>query len=89
MKYWIAFGLMGQICFSMRFAVQWLYSEKKKKSVIPISFWYLSIIGSTILFVYALFYLKDIVFTLGQSFGLLVYSRNLMLIARHKEQASA
>jgi len=80
---------MGQICFSMRFAVQWLYSEKKKKSVIPISFWYLSIIGSTILFVYALFYLKDIVFTLGQSFGLLVYSRNLMLIARHKEQASA
>ena len=85
MKYWIAFGLLGQICFSTRFIVQWLHSEKKKKSVIPISFWYLSICGSAILFAYAAFYLKDIVFTLGQTFGLFIYVRNLMLIHRHKQ----
>lgn len=84
MKYWIVFGLLGQICFSMRFMVQWLYSEKKKKSVIPVSFWYLSIFGSVILFIYAAFYLKDIVFTLGQIFGLFVYSRNLVLIHTYK-----
>lgn len=86
MKYWIAFGLLGQLCFSMRFLIQWLHSERKKKSVIPVSFWYFSIIGSTVLFIYAAFYLKDIVFTLGQTFGLFVYSRNLVLIARHKQQ---
>lgn len=86
MKYWIALGLLGQICFSLRFIVQWLNSEKKKKSVIPISFWYLSIFGSIILFIYAAFYLKDIVFTLGQMFGLSIYSRNLVLIYRHKEE---
>lgn len=84
-KYWIAFGLLGQICFSMRFIFQWIYSEKRKKSVIPVSFWYLSIVGSIILFIYAAIYLKDIVFTLGQMFGLFIYSRNLALIYRHKE----
>ncbi len=85
MKYWIAFGLLGQICFSMRFIIQWLHSERRKKSVIPVSFWYFSILGSMILFIYAAFYLEDIVFTLGQMFGLFIYSRNLVLIARHKE----
>ena len=85
MKYWIAFGLLGQICFSMRFLIQWLHSEKKKKSVIPISFWYFSLVGSVILFIYAAFYLKDIVFILGQSFGLFIYTRNLMLIYKHKK----
>lgn len=85
MKYWIAFGLLGQIFFSMRFVVQWIHSEKRKKSVVPISFWYLSLCGSTILFIYAAFYLRDIVFTLGQAFGLFVYTRNLMLIYGHKE----
>lgn len=85
MKYWVAFGLLGQLCFSMRFFVQWLHSERKKQSVIPISFWYLSMAGSLVLFTYAAFYLKDIVFTLGQAFGLFVYARNLMLIYRRKE----
>ena len=85
MKYWIAFGLLGQICFSIRFFVQWLHSERKKKSVIPHSFWYFSIAGSLILLSYAVFYLRDVVFTLGQAFGLFVYTRNLALIYRHKE----
>lgn len=69
----------------MRFFVQWLYSEKEKKSVIPVSFWYLSIIGSAILFFYAAFYRKDIVFTVGQVCGVLIYIRNLVLVHRHKE----
>ncbi len=85
MNYWTAFGFLGQFAFFMRFFVQWLYSERKKKSVIPIPFWYFSIAGGIILFIYASCYLKDIVFSLGQAFGLLVYSRNLMLIYREKK----
>ena len=81
---WVIFGLSGQILFSLRFIIQWIHSEKKKKSIIPISFWYLSIAGGAVLLVYAI-YRKDIVFTLGQGVGLLVYARNLVLIARHKE----
>ena len=84
-KFWITFGFIGQIFFSMRFLMQWIQSEKRKKSVIPNSFWYFSIAGSLILFTYAVFYLKDPVFTLGQAFGLFVYTRNLMLIYRHRE----
>jgi lipid-A-disaccharide synthase-like uncharacterized protein len=80
----VIFGLLGQLCFSLRFIVQWVYSEKAKKSVIPVSFWYFSLAGGAILFVYAI-YRKDIVFTLGQGVGLIVYARNLVLIARHKE----
>ena len=84
MNYWIAFGFLGQFFFFMRFFVQWLHSEKSKKSVIPVSFWYLSILGSVILFVYAAFYRKDIVFTIGQACGVSIYLRNLVLIYRHK-----
>lgn len=81
---WVIFGLLGQVCFSLRFIVQWIHSEKAKKSIIPISFWYFSVLGGAVLFVYAI-YRKDIVFTLGQGVGLVVYVRNLVLIARHKE----
>ena len=85
---WIIFGLAGQICFSMRFLLQWLHSERKKKSVVPVSFWYFSLVGSMILLVYAI-YRKDIVFMLGQAFGLFVYTRNLALIARHRNGVTA
>lgn len=81
---WVIFGLLGQICFSLRFIVQWIYSEKAKKSIIPTSFWYFSLVGGAVLFVYAI-YRKDIVFTLGQGAGLVVYVRNLVLIAKHKQ----
>ena len=81
---WVIFGLLGQICFSLRFIVQWIQSEKAKKSVIPVSFWYFSMLGGTVLFIYAI-YKKDIVFTIGQGAGLIVYARNLVLIARHKQ----
>ena len=82
---WLALGLAGQLVFTGRFALQWLYSEYKKRSIIPVGFWYLSIIGSALLLAYAI-YREDPVFILGQSFGFIVYLRNLQLIARHKKQ---
>ncbi|MCX7830208.1 MAG: lipid-A-disaccharide synthase N-terminal domain-containing protein [Acidobacteria bacterium] len=80
-KLWIAFGIFGQLLFFMRFFVQWLASEKAKKSVVPVSFWYFSIGGAVILLIYAIYRL-DPVFILGQATGLLIYIRNLMLIRK-------
>ena len=82
---WLALGFAGQLAFTGRFVLQWLYSEYKKRSIIPVSFWYLSIIGSALLFAYAI-YRQDPVFIAGQSFGFIVYLRNLQLIARQKNQ---
>lgn len=78
---WVLIGLFGQFLFSMRFFVQWVASERRKQSVIPISFWYLSIAGSAVLLLYAI-RREDPVFILGQAFGTFVYVRNLMLIYR-------
>lgn len=77
--FWIAFGFLGQAAFSARFLVQWLWSEKRGESFIPIYFWYFSLLGGLILTIYAV-HRRDPVFTVGQAFGLLVYIRNLMLI---------
>jgi len=85
MNGWVLFGFLGQAAFSARFIVQWIISEKNKKSTIPVAFWYLSLIGGTILLVYAV-YKKDPVFVLGQGSGLIVYIRNLILIKRHGSQ---
>ncbi|CRL51952.1 lipid-A-disaccharide synthase N-terminal domain-containing protein [Pseudomonas sp. URMO17WK12:I11] len=78
---WLAVGFIGQIAFTGRFVLQWLYSEYQKRSVIPTSFWYLSIVGSTLLLAYAI-YRQDPVFIAGQAFGSIVYLRNLQLIAK-------
>ena len=83
LTFWLVIGFIGQFMFFMRFFLQWIASEKKKKSVIPIAFWYFSLGGSLLLLTYAI-YRKDPVFILGQSMGFLIYTRNLMLIARHK-----
>jgi len=80
---WLAVGLLGQLLFSMRFLVQWIASEKQKKSIIPVSFWYFSIGGSFLLLAYAIKQ-KDPVFILGQSMGFVIYIRNLVLIDRDK-----
>ena len=80
---WLAVGFVGQIAFTGRFVLQWLYSEYKKRSVIPVSFWYLSIVGSSLLLAYAI-YRQDPVFIAGQAFGSLVYFRNLQLIAKSR-----
>jgi lipid-A-disaccharide synthase-like uncharacterized protein len=81
--YWLYLGFAGQLLFGLRFLVQWVASERKGESVIPIYFWYLSLIGSIILLAYAIFR-RDPVFILGQSTGFLVYMRNLMLIYRKR-----
>jgi lipid-A-disaccharide synthase-like uncharacterized protein len=78
---WTAVGLVGQVIFSLRFIMQWIASERAGRSVVPDVFWYLSIAGSLVLFIYSL-HLKDLVFMLGQSAGFLVYARNLVLRKR-------
>lgn len=84
--WWVMVGLVGQLMFSMRFIVQWVKSEKERRSVIPVAFWYFSLAGGVILFAYAV-YRKDPVFILGQSMGLVIYIRNLWLIHAAKRQA--
>lgn len=81
MNFWIILGLFAQFLFFMRFFVQWIVSEKKGESTIPVSFWYFSIAGSFLLLIYSI-YRKDAVFILGQSVGSFVYIRNLILIYR-------
>jgi lipid-A-disaccharide synthase-like uncharacterized protein len=76
-------GFIGQAVFMSRFVVQWVVSERAKKSIIPISFWYLSLCGSALLLFYAIS-VQDPVFVLGQLFGFIVYIRNLILIHTHK-----
>ncbi len=76
---WIVFGLIGQAMFASRFIVQWVCSEKRKESYVPVLFWYLSMAGGLILLIYAT-YRRDPVFMIGQATGIFVYSRNLMLI---------
>lgn len=77
---WLGIGLVGQALFSMRFLVQWLASERAKKSVMPKQFWYLSLAGGITLLAYAV-YRQDPVFIIGQLTGAFIYSRNLFLIA--------
>lgn len=77
----LVIGFIGQGLFASRFIFQWIYSEKKGKSVIPIQFWYLSIFGGIGLLIYAISR-KDPVIILGQLFGILIYARNLYLIYR-------
>ena len=81
---WLAVGFAGQLAFTGRFALQWLYSEYKKRSIIPLGFWYLSLVGSALLLAYAI-YRRDPVFIVGQSFGFIVYIRNLQLIRKRKQ----
>ena len=78
---WIAFGFAGQALFTSRFLVQWLSSERLGRSVIPRSFWYLSIAGSAVLLTYAI-HRSDPVIITGQLFGFVVYIRNLQLLRR-------
>lgn len=80
---WIAIGFVGQAIFTMRFVVQWLASERAKRSLIPVAFWFLSVGGGVVLLAYAL-HRADPVFIAGQAGGLVVYGRNLWLIYREK-----
>jgi lipid-A-disaccharide synthase-like uncharacterized protein len=78
---WLGVGLVGQAFFSARFLVQWIASERSRRSVIPVSFWYYSIGGGLTLLAYSIYRL-DPVFIVGQGAGLFIYARNLHLIHR-------
>ncbi len=85
---WLAFGFLAQGMFFGRFLLQWIASEKKKESVIPIGFWWLSLAGGLMLFSYAV-HRKDPVFIVGQGMGILIYLRNLYFIyAKRSQQKS-
>ena len=81
--HWLIIGFIGQVAFGARFVIQWIASEKKGESTIPLAFWYCSIAGSIILLTYAI-YREDPVFILGQSLGSIIYIRNLILIDRKR-----
>jgi len=81
---WLAIGFLGQGLFFGRWVVQWITSEKKAASQVPVSFWYMSLIGGLITLAYAI-YREDPVFIAGQSIGAIVYIRNLMLISRSNQ----
>jgi len=76
---WIVIGFIGQALFSARFVLQWLASERARRSIIPTAFWYFSLAGSMVLLAYAI-HRADPVFIVGQATGLVIYLRNLYLI---------
>jgi lipid-A-disaccharide synthase-like uncharacterized protein len=84
---WVILGFVAQGFFTMRFVVQWIASERARKSVIPVAFWFFSIGGGALLLVYAL-YRRDPVFIAGQALGLVVYLRNLYFIIMNGRQVS-
>jgi len=88
LDWWAYIGIIAQALFTGRFVVQWLASEKAGRSVIPFSFWLLSIGGGVLLLVYAL-YRRDPVFILGQAFGVLIYLRNLTFVLRERREEKA
>lgn len=85
---WVIIGLGAQLLFSMRFIVQWIASEREKKSVVPEMFWWFSITGGLTLLAYAI-HRGDPVFILGQSIGVVIYTRNLWLIYAEKRRNAA
>lgn len=78
---WLIVGFTGQAMFSLRFLTQWIHSEKQRRSVIPVAFWWFSLVGGATLLSYAI-YRRDPVFMVGQATGLFIYARNLQLIKR-------
>ena len=85
---WLAIGFAGQGVFFLRFLVQWWRSEQAGESVMPVSFWYLSIAGAAVILAYAA-YREDPVFIVGQVLALAIYARNLALIRRTRRDADA
>lgn len=85
---WVILGFVAQAFFTMRFVVQWIASERARKSVIPVAFWFFSIGGGVLLLIYAL-YRRDPVFIAGQAFGLVVYIRNLYFVIADGRQVAS
>ena len=85
--FWLIVGFLGQVLFSMRFILQWVHSERARRSVIPLAFWYFSLAGSIVLLTYAI-HRQDPVFILGQAGGIVIYLRNLYLISRERQSGN-
>lgn len=83
---WICIGFFGQGLFFMRFFVQWIASEKAKKSVVPDLFWYFSLSGGAVLLSYAI-HKQDPVFILGQGLGFFIYLRNIYFVVKAKNES--
>jgi len=83
-KIWLGVGFLAQLMFSMRFIVQWIASERARRSIVPEAFWYFSVLGGAMLFAYAI-YRMDPVFMLGQGMGLIIYARNIHFIRAHQK----
>ncbi|HKB53307.1 MAG TPA: lipid-A-disaccharide synthase N-terminal domain-containing protein [Ramlibacter sp.] len=86
--FWLTVGFLGQLLFSARFIVQWIASERARKSIIPAAFWLFSVGGGATLLVYAI-YRRDPVFIVGQAAGLFIYARNIFFIWREKRETAA
>jgi lipid-A-disaccharide synthase-like uncharacterized protein len=82
--WWLLLGFVAQAMFTARFLVQWIASERAGRSVIPVGFWYFSVVGGLLLLIYALDR-RDAVFIAGQAFGLFVYLRNLHFVLRERK----
>ena len=85
---WLAVGIFGQLLFTMRFLVQWFASERAGRSVVPVAFWFFSIGGGLITLVYGISR-KEPVIIMGQALSIIIYVRNLILIARQRREATA
>jgi lipid-A-disaccharide synthase-like uncharacterized protein len=84
-RFWILFGFSAQLIFSLRFLYQWIASERRGSSYVPVAFWYLSLVGGIMLLIYAVFWKHDLVVAIGQSTGSFIYIRNLMLVKKEKK----
>ena len=87
-SFWLTIGFLGQAIFTARFLVQWMASEKKRDAVVPVAFWWLSLLGGAVLLAYAI-WRRDPVIVVGQSMGLFIYARNLVLIDRARRRLQA
>jgi len=83
-KMWLGLGFLAQAIFASRFIVQWIASERVGKSIVPVSFWFISLVGGLLLLSYAV-HRRDPVFIIGQATGVFIYSRNLVLIYKEKK----
>ena len=84
-SFWLTIGWLGQALFTARFLVQWVVSEKQRDAVVPVAFWWLSLLGGGALLSYAISR-RDPVIVVGQSMGLFIYVRNLMLIDKARRR---
>lgn len=87
LTFWLLVGFLGQALFTARFVVQWLVSERQRDSVVPVAFWWLSLLGGGMLLSYAISR-RDPVIMVGQAMGLLVYVRNLMLVNKARRRVA-